>query len=62
MPVIQYQGMTLVAESAHFWIDRNGGAAEPLATVPDDSHRQPVISHVHTTPDNVPVHHHHHDD
>lgn len=58
MPVIQYQGMTLVAESAHFWIDRNGGG-EPLATVPDDSHRQSVISHIHTTPDNVPTHHHH---
>ena len=61
MPVIQYQGMTLVAESAHFWIDRNGGA-EPLATVPDDSHLHPVISHVHTTADNVPAHHHHSDD
>ena len=61
MPVIQYQGMTMVAESSHFWIDRNGETAEPLATVPDDSHRHPVISHVHTMPDNVPNHHHHRD-
>ena len=58
MPVIQYHGMTLVAESAHFWMDRNGGG-EPLATVPDDSHREPVLPHRHPTPDNVPVHHHH---
>ena len=57
MPVIQYHGMTLVAESAHFWIDRNGG--EPLSTVPDDSHHDPVISHIHPTPDNIPAHHHH---
>ena len=60
MPVIQYHGMTLVAESAHFWMERNGGDGEPVATVPDDSHHEPVISHVHATPDNVPVHHHHH--
>ena len=59
MPVIQFHGMTLVAESAHFWIDRNGG--EPLATVPDDSHREPVLPHVHTSHDNMPVHHHHDD-
>lgn len=59
MPVIQYQGMTMVAESAHFWIDRNGG--EPLATIPDDSHREPILTHTHTTSDNVPGHHHHHD-
>ena len=58
MPVIQYQGMTLVAESAHFWIDRNGG--EPLTTIPDDSHREAVISHTHPTSANVPEHHHHH--
>ncbi len=58
MPVIQYQGMTLVAESAHFWIDRNGG--EPLSTIPDDSHREAVISHTHPTSANVPEHHHHH--
>ena len=57
MPVIQYHGMTMVAESAHFWIDRNGG--EPLATVPDDSHREPVLPHAHPTPDNLPQHHHH---
>lgn len=60
MPVIQYQGMTLVAESAHFWIDRNGG--EPLSTVADDSHREPVMSHAHPTSRNVPEHHHHHSD
>ena len=60
MPVIQYHGMTLVAESAHFWIDRNGG--EPLSTVPDDSHREPVMSHTHPTSINVPEHHHHHRD
>ena len=59
MPVIQYQGMTLVAESAHFWIDRNGGAA--LSTVPDNSHREPVLPHVHSAHDNVPAHHHHDD-
>ena len=59
MPVIQYHGMTLVAESAHFWIDRNGG--EPLSTVPDDSHREPVLPHVHASQDNVPAHHHHDD-
>ena len=59
MPVIQYHGMTLVAESAHFWIDRNGG--EPLSTVPDDSHREPVLPHVHASRDNVPAHHHHDD-
>ena len=57
MPVIQYHGMTMVAESAHFWIDRNGG--EPLATVPDDSHRESVLPHAHPTPDNLPQHHHH---
>ena len=60
MPVIQYHGMTLVAESAHFWIDRNGG--DPLSTVPDDSHREPVMSHTHPTSINVPEHHHHHRD
>ncbi len=58
MQVIQYHGMTLVAESAHFWIDRNG--EEPLATVEDDSHREPILAHVHPTDENVPVHHHHH--
>ena len=57
MPVIQYHGMTLVAESAHFWIDRNGG--EPLATVPDDSHTEPILAHMHPSDGNVPVHHHH---
>jgi zinc/manganese transport system ATP-binding protein/zinc transport system ATP-binding protein len=57
MPVIQYQGMTLVAESAHFWIDRNG--AEPLATVPDDSHTDPILVHTHPSDGNVPGHHHH---
>ena len=59
MPVIQYHGMTLVAESAHFWVERNGG--EPLSTVPDDSHREPVLPHAHPAPGNVPEHHHHHD-
>ena len=57
MPVIQYHGMPMVAESAHFWIDRNGG--EPVATVPDDSHREPVLPHTHPAGDNVPAHHHH---
>ena len=57
MPVIQYHGMTLVAESAHFWIDRNGG--EPLATVPDDSHTEPILAHAHPSDRHVPVHHHH---
>ena len=57
MPVIQYHGMTLVAESAHFWIDRNGG--EPLATVPDDSHTEPILAHAHPSDGHVPVHHHH---
>lgn len=57
MPVIQYHGMTLVAESAHFWIDRNGG--DPLATVPDDSHTAPILAHAHPSDGNVPVHHHH---
>ena len=60
MPVIQFQGMTMVAESAHFWIDRNGG--EPVATVPDDSHREPILPHAHPTTENVPTHHHHHND
>ena len=60
MPVIQYQGMTMVAESAHFWIDRNGG--EPLATVPDHSHREPILSHTHPTSENITDHHHHHDE
>ena len=59
MPVIQYHGMTLVAESAHFWLDRNGG--EPLSTVADDSHREPVLPHAHPSPGNLPVHHHHDD-
>ena len=59
MPVIQYHGMTLVAESAHFWIDRSGG--EPISTVPDVSHRDAVIAHAHPTSRNVPVHHHHQD-
>ncbi len=57
MPVIQYHGMTLVAESAHFWIDRNGG--EPLATVTDDSHTEPIMAHTHPSDGHVPVHHHH---
>ena len=61
MPVIQYHGMTLVAESAHFWIDRNGAGGEPLATVPDDSHRAPTLAHRHPTAANVPAHHHHSD-
>ena len=57
MPVIQYHGMTLVAESAHFWIDRNGG--EHLSTVGDDSHTEPILAHTHPSDGNVPVHHHH---
>ena len=61
MPVIQYHGMPMVAESAHFWIERNG-EEEPVATIPDDSHREPVLPHLHATPDNVPTHHHHHDE
>ena len=61
MPVIQYHGMTLVAESAHFWIDRNGAGGEPLATVPDDSHQAPTLAHRHPTAANVPAHHHHSD-
>ena len=60
MPVIQYHGMPMVAESAHFWIDRNGG--EPVATVPDDSHREPVLAHTHPRAENAPAHHHHHDE
>jgi len=59
MPVIQYHGMPMVAESAHFWIDRNGG--EPVATMSDDSHREPVVSHTHPRTDNASYHHHHHD-
>ena len=59
MPVIQYHGMTLVAESAHFWMDRNGG--EPISTVMDDSHREAVIAHSHPTSSNVAGHHHHQD-
>lgn len=57
MPVIQYHGMTLVAESAHFWMDRNGG--DPLSTVPDDSHTEPILAHTHPSDGNVPMHHHH---
>ena len=34
MPVIQYQGMTLVAESAHYWLDNNG-AEPPPAEISD---------------------------
>jgi zinc/manganese transport system ATP-binding protein/zinc transport system ATP-binding protein len=55
MPVIQYQGMTLVAESAHFWF----GGKEPVATVQDDSHRGDVVPHNHPAPDRSPAHHHH---
>jgi len=57
MPVIQYHGMTMVAEAAHFWIERNGG--EHLATVSDDSHTEPVLAHTHPSDGNVPAHHHH---
>lgn len=57
MPVIQYHGMTLVAESAHFWIEQNGG--EPLSTVPDHSHDDAIV-HAHPSPDHLPAHHHHH--
>ena len=56
MPVIQYHGMTLVAESAHFWIDQNGG--EPLSTVTDNSHLE-APDHIHTSEGNLPTHHHH---
>ena len=56
MPVIQYHGMTLVAESAHFWMEQNGG--EPLSTVADHSHAA-APSHAHPTPGNLPAHHHH---
>ena len=56
MPVIQYHGMTLVAESAHFWMEQNGG--EPLSTVADHSHED-AVAHAHPTPANVPAHHHH---
>ena len=56
MPVIQYHGMTLVAESAHFWIEQNGG--EPLSTVPDHSHDDAIV-HTHPSPDHLPAHHHH---
>ena len=56
MPVIQYHGMTLVAESAHFWMEQNGG--EPLSTVPDHSHDDAIL-HAHPSPDNLPAHHHH---
>ena len=55
MPVIQYQGMTLVAESAHFWF----GGKEPVATVQDDSHHGDVVPHNHPAPDRSPAHHHH---
>ena len=56
MPVIQYHGMTLVAESAHFWMEQNG--AEPLSTVPDHSHDDAIL-HAHPSPDHLPAHHHH---
>ena len=56
MPVIQYHGMTLVAESAHFWMEQNGG--DPLSTVPDHSHDD-ALAHTHPTPGNLPAHHHH---
>ncbi len=58
MPVIQYHGMTLVAESAHFWMEQNGG--EPLATVPDNSHHD-TEAHTHPAPGRLPSHHHHTD-
>ena len=56
MPVIQYHGMTLVAESAHFWIDENDG--EPLSTVTDNSHDD-TTEHTHPSPDHLSSHHHH---
>ncbi|MDE2786777.1 MAG: ABC transporter ATP-binding protein [Chloroflexota bacterium] len=57
MPVIQYHGMTMVAEAAHFWIERNGG--DHLSTVTDHSHMEPILAHTHPSDGNVPVHHHH---
>ena len=61
MPVIQYRGMTLVAESAHFWIDRYIG--DPLNTVPDDSEHEAVLPHTHPSSGNIPERDHdrHHD-
>ena len=56
MPVIQFHGMTLVAESAHFWVSQNGG--EPLSTVPDDTHHD-TAAHTHLSPEDVAPHHHH---
>ena len=56
MPVIQFHGMTLVAESAHFWVNQNGG--EPLSTVPDDTHYD-TAAHTHLSPEDVTPHHHH---
>ena len=58
MPVIQYRGMTLVAESAHFWM--GGDDRDSIGTVRDDSHDGPVVAHVHDSPGRVGEHHHHH--
>ena len=58
MPVIQYRGMTLVAESAHFWM-QDEDEPEPVSTVRDDSHRKPVIPHTHEAEGRVGEHHHH---
>ena len=58
MPVIQYRGMTLVAESAHFWM-QDEDAPDPVSTVRDDSHDAPVIPHTHEPEGRVGQHHHH---
>ena len=58
MPVIQYRGMTLVAESAHFWM-QNEDEPDPVSTVRDNSHREPVIRHTHEPAGRVGEHHHH---
>ena len=58
MPVIQYRGMTLVAESAHFWM-QGEGEPDPVSTVRDDSHREPVLPHTHETTGRLGEHHHH---
>ena len=59
MPVIQYRGMTLVAESAHSWMEE-AAAADAVATVRDDSHDAPVVAHIHDSTERVGEHHHHH--
>ncbi len=58
MPVIQYRGMTLVAESAHFWL-QGEDEPDPVATIRDNSHREPIIPHTHDTTGPLGQHHHH---